>query len=93
MEKISFSASDRKQLQEHGISEAEAQRQLDMLANGLPYLRLKCAASVDNCIRVLGEEEAEHFQDAWNNYRKEGHHITKFVPASGAASRMFKEKE
>lgn len=91
MEKISFSASDRKQLQEHGISEAEAQRQLDMLANGLPYLRLKCAASVDNCIRVLGKEEAEHFQDVWSNYRKEGHRITKFVPASGAASRMFKD--
>jgi hypothetical protein len=35
-------------------------------------------------------EEAEKYVKVWNDYKAEGHSITKFVPASGAASRMFK---
>ena len=37
------------------------------------------------------EEERKQYIDAWNAYKAEGRKIVKFVPASGAASRMFKD--
>ncbi len=81
---------DKKQLAQKGITEEQLNAQLKCFATGFPYLRLEGAASVDNGILALNDEEAEHCIEVWNEYKRQGHHITKFVPASGAASRMFK---
>lgn len=85
-----LSAEDRKQLDAKGISEAQIERQLQQFREGFPYLRLKAAASIGNGILALDDMACQGFVEAWSNYVAEGHHITKFVPASGAASRMFK---
>ena len=37
------------------------------------------------------EEEEKIYQDAWQDFLNSGKKVTKFVPASGAASRMFKD--
>ncbi|MCR5180451.1 MAG: DUF4301 family protein [Bacteroidaceae bacterium] len=85
-----FSSEDRKQLAQKGISEQQVEHQLTQLRQGFPYLRLRAAASIDNGILSPSDTEVQAFVEAWEAYKSEGHHITKFVPASGAASRMFK---
>ena len=85
-----LTAEDKLQLQQKGITEAQVEAQLESFRKGFPFLRLRAAASVGNGILRLEEEQVQQYIQAWNDYKAEGHHITKFVPASGAASRMFK---
>jgi len=81
---------DRKQIAEKGISEEQIERQLKQFETGFPFLRLEAAASIGHGIVKPTEEEEKHYREAWENYKDGGHQIVKFVPASGAASRMFK---
>lgn len=74
-----------------GISEEQVIGQLKNFAEGFPYLELDSAASVGNGIMSADGAETQKYIDAWEEYRQENHKITKFVPASGAASRMFKD--
>jgi hypothetical protein len=68
----------------------QVEKQLDELKNGFPFLKIQAAASIGDGIMRVDDEHREKYVREWNNYKKEGHKITKFVPASGAASRMFK---
>ena len=81
---------DRKQLSQKGISEQQVENQLRQFREGFPYLHLRAAASIGNGILSPADDESQAFVEAWETYKNEGHQITKFVPASGAASRMFK---
>ncbi len=85
-----LSSEDLRQLAEKGISEQQINYQLEQFRNGFPYLKLRAAAAIGNGIVAPSDAECQALVEAWNNYKAEGHHITKFVPASGAASRMFK---
>ena len=87
---MSFTKEDQELLQKKGISECQIEEQLRNFEQGFPFLKLKAAASVDNGIIAPSDEEAEKYIKIWNDYKAEGHSIIKFVPASGAASRMFK---
>ena len=82
---------DKAQLQEKGISEEQLQSQIQQFHDGFPFLRLKAAAAVGDGIIVPTEEEMASCIQTWNDYKSDGHSIAKFVPASGAASRMFKQ--
>ena len=81
---------DRALLAKKGISEEQLNCQLHNFETGFPYLKLKAAASVENGILRPDDEAKESYVQIWKQYKQEGHNITKFVPASGAASRMFK---
>ena len=85
-----FTQQDIKQIGERGIAIEEISRQLEHIRDGFPFLRLEAAASTENCIMVPSDEEARVYRNTWNEYLDEGHRVVKFVPASGAASRMFK---
>ena len=85
-----FSKEDILQIQQKGMSEAQIEAQLECFRKGFDFLKLKGAAAVGDGIVAPSEDEAEAYIKAWNDYKAEGHNITKFVPASGAASRMFK---
>ena len=85
-----FTPEDRKQLSQKGISEQQIENQMRQFREGFPYLHLRAAASIGNGILSPSDSESQAFVEAWEMYKAEGHHITKFVPASGAASRMFK---
>lgn len=85
-----FNAEDILQIEQKGMNEAQINAQLENFKNGFDFLKLEGAAAVGNGIVAPTENEAEAYIQAWNNYKAEGHNITKFVPASGAASRMFK---
>lgn len=86
----SFTNEDKLLLKSKGISEKQVLDQLLCFQTGFPFLRLQGAAGVGKGIVCLSDDEAESCIQEWNNYKKQGHRITKFVPASGAASRMFK---
>lgn len=73
-----------------GISEKQIEEQLDCFKKGFPYLEIAASASVDKGILVISKEDQATYMDAWDAYLMENKKIVKFVPASGAASRMFK---
>lgn len=85
-----FTQQDLEQLAQKGISQEQVEHQLEQFRKGFPFLKLQAAAAVGNGICAPTEAEQQGCVEAWEAYKAEGHHITKFVPASGAASRMFK---
>ena len=87
---MTLSKQDLKQLASRGISEEQVEKQLKQIAEGFPFLRLEAAASVGNGIVAPSNEERDAFIQQWKQYKERPHKIVKFVPASGAASRMFK---
>lgn len=80
-------------LAQKGISEDKLNEQLAAFRRGFPFLDLEAAASVDNGgILSVGEAAQKAFLAAWDAYTADAdHRVVKFVPASGAASRMFKD--
>lgn len=82
---------DLKQIRNRGIDLAQVTKQLEDFSNGFPYLKIKCAATPKRGIVVLGESDISEVCRTWEEYQSSGHKIVKFVPASGAASRMFKD--
>jgi len=82
---------DLQQIALRGISEEQIERQLNEFKTGFPFLRLEAAAAVGNGIVAPAEEEQACYVKAWEDYKAQGRRIVKFVPASGAASRMFKD--
>ena len=85
-----FSAQDLEQLQARGISVEKAEAQLECFKNGFPELDIVAPASTKKGILAPKRAEQDAYIEAWQKYLEEGHKILKFVPASGAASRMFK---
>lgn len=61
-----------------------------MLPDGFPFLKLDAAASIEKGILAPDAEEQKAYLAAWDAYKNTDKTIVKFVPASGAASRMFK---
>ncbi len=87
---VTLSPNDLDQLKQKGISQAQIERQLDEFKTGFPFLKLEAAASIGKGIVSPSEDDIKKYIDSWNEYKKGGKKIMKFVPASGAASRMFK---
>ena len=87
---IMLTQQDLKQIAQRGISEEKIETQLKQFETGFPFLRLEAAAAVGNGIVAPNDEERKQYVGAWERYKAAGHRVVKFVPASGAASRMFK---
>ncbi len=83
--------NDFQQLSEKGISEAQVNEQLRSFETGFPYLKIIAAASPEKGISIVEHDNMITLLDKWDNYLKGNASILKFVPASGAASRMFKD--
>lgn len=82
--------NDIRTLAEKGISQEDLNTQIERFNTGFPYLRLSDSATVGKGIIRLTPEEQNQAIDRWQKYLDEGGEVCKFVPASGAASRMFK---
>lgn len=87
---VTFSPKDLEQISEKGITQSQIERQLDEFKTGFPYLKLEAAASVGKGIKSIAAGDISKYIDLWNQYKMGDKKILKFVPASGAASRMFK---
>ncbi|MBR1461976.1 MAG: DUF4301 family protein [Prevotella sp.] len=86
-----LSKQDLEQIALKGITEDQINTQLDEFKTGFPFLKLEAAAAIGNGIIAPDEDARKQYVDVWNAYKAEGKKIVKFVPASGAASRMFKD--
>lgn len=84
-----FSEKDLKQIVNKGISKDKVRDQLTIFREGIPFVDLANACVIGNGILKFAEEEEE---ELIVNFEKEKNSLSllKFVPASGAASRMFK---
>ena len=87
---MNLSEKDLQQIAQRGISQEQIETQLHEFETGFPFLRLEAAAAIGRGIVAPDADERKDYIAAWENYKAEGHRIVKFVPASGAASRMFK---
>ena len=85
-----LSQQDLKQIAQKGITQEQIENQLNEFKTGFPFLRLEAAASIGRDIIAPDEQARKQYEEAWNAYKAAGNKIVKFVPASGAASRMFK---
>ncbi|MBQ2123205.1 MAG: DUF4301 family protein [Bacteroidaceae bacterium] len=83
--------NDKTLLAQKGISEEKLNEQLKQFETGFPFLQLSAAASIEKGIVAPSAEEQTALLKAWDKYVEENHDVVKFVPASGAASRMFKD--
>lgn len=80
---------DKLQLKEKGISEEQLNKQLKFFKQGFPFLKLYGAATLGKGIVFPSAAKENLYRQKWNSYRRT-HRVVKMVPASGAASRMFK---
>lgn len=85
-----MTTQDKELLAAKGISEAQIAEQLACFQKGFPFLKLDAAASIEKGILAPDAEEQKKYLAAWDAYTHTDKTIVKFVPASGAASRMFK---
>lgn len=87
-----FNEKDIAQLEKHGVTLSKVKGQIESFVNGFPFLPITGAATVGNGIVPLVEADAKDLALAWDEATATGRFsIVKFVPASGAATRMFKE--
>ncbi len=87
---MDLTTQDRELLSRKGISEEKLAEELTMLADGFPYLRIEAPATPGHGITVVTPELEQQSVEMWEKYLASGARVLKMVPASGAASRMFK---
>lgn len=86
-----FTEQDKEQLLQRGISLTEAYQQVQDIRHGFPFLHIKSSASLERGIVRLSREEETYYMNVWDVYlRSPEAKVSKMIPASGAASRMFK---
>jgi len=89
-EMLKLTETDKKQLDRNGITESKLNEQLKIFEDGIPFTDLDRACTIgDGILRISSDQHEQllsnHRQAAFNG------RLLKFVPASGAASRMFKQ--
>ncbi|WP_394337205.1 DUF4301 family protein [Dysgonomonas alginatilytica] len=86
-----FTDRDLEQFKVMGVDVASVDDQINRFKTGFPYLEIANFATNGKGISVVEASDYDKYITAWDEYCKSGHSIIKFVPASGAASRMFKD--
>lgn len=82
-----FLPSDIEQIQSHGLSLQTIQQQMSDFAAGFPYAEIISAATANNGVMAVTDNSiTDEYTKNQDKYK-----IVKFVPASGAATRMFKD--
>lgn len=86
-----FSEKDLQQIASMGLTPEKTLQQIENFRKGFPKTKLLDAATVDNGgIIRMSDSEIMRYSSAYKSLAK-GKKILKFVPASGAATRMFKD--
>ena len=84
-----FSEKDIVQIKERGVSLSQVEEQIGRFKSGFPWIKIVAPATPAKGIKVLSEDEAKASVEYYRSAPVHGK--CKFVPASGAASRMFKD--
>ncbi len=85
-----FSEKELTLIKNKGLTEYEIEEQVNRFKIGFPSIQITKAATISNGIKVLKEKKLYEMIDCYEKQSKRLKKI-KFVPASGAASRMFKD--
>ncbi|HEX6863825.1 MAG TPA: DUF4301 family protein, partial [Thermoanaerobaculia bacterium] len=84
-----FSSADLDQMAGLGINPAEATRQIELFTNPPPFTRVLRPCTPGDGVRTLSEEDQPALVERFREAARQGR-IGRLVPASGAATRMFK---
>ena len=85
-----FTPQDLKQIADHGLAPERVEEQVENFRRGFPFLKVVRAASPGDGVLVLDGAEVDAAVARYDA-AVAGLRVVKFVPASGAATRMFKE--
>lgn len=86
---MNFSLQDIQQIEQKGLTETQVIEQIEIFKSGLPAVKLHSAAVGKNGVHQLTDAEKKHYADYFDA-KRDFISILKFIPASGAATRMFK---
>jgi len=86
---LKFTREDIEQIEKKGLSEKKVEEQIRIFERGNLPVNIEAAATVGNGILQFSSAQREELSSYYDN-KKEDLEILKFVPASGAATRMFK---
>ena len=84
-----FNQKDIQQIEERGASLRQVKDQIEQFKNGFPWMKIVGPATPERGIKVLDAKAVEAAVDYYKKADIKGK--SKFVPASGAASRMFND--
>ncbi|WP_372757588.1 DUF4301 family protein [Mariniflexile sp.] len=84
-----FTEQDIKQIENHGLTIDKVNAQISLIKKGMTYSNLVDAATIGNGILRKDKQQQQDCMDFFDAKRDQLS-IVKFVPASGAATRMFK---
>ena len=84
-----FTEKDIRQIEKRGSSLQTVQEQVERFKKGFPWMKIVAPATPERGILVLDEAAVKAAGEYYD--RAEINGKCKFVPASGAASRMFKD--
>ena len=87
---MNFSQQDIEQIKNHGLDLDEVNNQIEKFKSGFPYVNIVKPATTNDGVIECDETNCEKYIKKYDEYAK-SHNILKFVPASGAATRMFKD--
>ena len=88
MDEIAFDRADMEQMEALGIAEKQIEEQIRIFSETSFHLSLERPCTLGDGIRRIGSEQAARYVEIGGAAAKEGR-FSKFVPASGAATRMF----
>jgi hypothetical protein len=86
---MSFTEKDLKQIADRGSDLTTIEQQIENFKSGFPFMIAKRAATIGDGMIKLDEKELSEYLEVFNQETAKKK-LLKFVPASGAASRMFK---
>ncbi|MGQ1889694.1 DUF4301 family protein [Thermophagus sp. OGC60D27] len=86
-----FKQSDIEQLKAKGISESTIIQQIERFKKNFPPVKADRPATINDGIISLPSHVIDHYINIFNREREDNLKLMKFVPASGAATRMFKD--
>lgn len=87
--KLGFSSQDFLQILDSEVPITEIEKQLSIYKNGVAKANLNRPAVINDGILKLPDEDFQHYSKIFDS-KKDNFKLKKFIPASGAASRMFK---
>ena len=84
-----FNEKDIKQIESKGLNLAIVKKQINLFETGIPFTNISDAATIKSGIVALNDSDTKKYIDTFEA-GKDKKSLLKFVPASGAATRMFK---
>ena len=86
---MNFTKEEIREIEAHGLTQEQVEEQVAIFKNGVPKVQLIAAATVGDGIQKLSEDKEVACIERYEHIDKDIE-LLKFIPASGAATRMFK---